>query len=125
MIESWLNKESGDNEARDVLITVAFIACYYFWYRICCIRIWNHVFETRHFSFERYNMCNISLLYRGAQLNGELHLSTIATTDAESTMKNHFRKDWSSYHVVIYEIEAGKRLERILHGEKAHCTRLF
>lgn len=117
MIEPSFNKElahSGDKEARDVLITAANSLATRFDTKVGCIRSWDHFFETRPSSFEKDliviidNMCNLNLLYRGAQLNNDLRLSTIATTHAETTMKNHFREDWSSYHVVVYDRETGK-----------------
>ena len=116
MIEPSFNKElahSGDKEARDVLITAANSLATRFDTKVGCIRSWDHFFETRPSSFEKDliviidNMCNLNLLYRGAQLNNDLRLSTIATTHAETTMKNHFREDWSSYHVVVYDRETG------------------
>lgn len=117
MIEPSFNKElahSGDKEARDVLITAANSLATRFDTKVGCIRSWDHFFETRPSSFEKDliviidNMCNLNLLYRGAQLNNDLRLSTIATTHAETTMKNHFREDWSSYNVVVYDRETGK-----------------
>lgn len=116
MTEPSFNKElehSGDKEVRYVLITAANSLATRFDMKVGCIRSWDHFFETRPSSFERDliviidNMCNLNLLYGGAQLNGNLRLSTIATTHAETTMKNHFREDWSSYHVVVYDRETG------------------
>ncbi|CUM49761.1 unnamed protein product [Debaryomyces tyrocola] len=121
MIEPSFNKElehSGDKEARDVLITAANSLATRFDAKVGCIRSWDHFFETRPSSFEKDliviidNMCNLNLLYTGAQLNGDLRLSTIATTHAETTMKNHFRDDWSSYHVVVYDRKTGKAAKK-------------
>lgn len=66
------------------------------------------------------NMCNLNLLYIGPYLSRDLRLSTIATTHAGTTLKNHFREDWSPYHVVVY----GEKRES-LHPKVQHKDTLM
>lgn len=53
------------------------------------------------------NMMNLELLFQAAKLTSDKEQSqkfyNIAVTHAETTMKNHFRSDYSSYHVVVYD----------------------
>lgn len=58
------------------------------------------------------NMMNLELLEWAAHHGGSLFLDTIAVNHANTTMKNHFRMDYSSYHVVDYDPNTGKVLQR-------------
>ncbi len=54
------------------------------------------------------NMMNLEMLMFGAEKSGNDSLRTIALSHAEKTMRNHFRKDYSSYHVVSFNPETGE-----------------
>jgi unsaturated chondroitin disaccharide hydrolase len=49
------------------------------------------------------NMMNLELLFEASKLSGNSKYSDIAILHAETTMKNHYRKNYSSYHVVDYD----------------------
>ena len=53
------------------------------------------------------NMMNLELLVRVAQMYNEPELLEIANTHARTTIKNHFRPDYTTYHVVDYDPETG------------------
>lgn len=57
------------------------------------------------------NMMNLEFLFWAAKASGDKQFYTIATTHADNTLKNHYRPDASSYHVVCYG-EGGKVLAR-------------
>ncbi|MEM1358694.1 MAG: glycoside hydrolase family 76 protein [Bacteroidota bacterium] len=48
------------------------------------------------------NMMNLELLFLATQLTGDDKYANIAKSHADQTMKNHFREDNSSFHVVSY-----------------------
>ncbi|SDJ05521.1 Glycosyl Hydrolase Family 88 [Pedobacter sp. ok626] len=48
------------------------------------------------------NMMNLEFLFWVAKQTKDKRLYDIAVTHADNTMKHHFRKDFSSYHVVCY-----------------------
>ncbi len=54
------------------------------------------------------NMMNLELLMKGAELFDCDSLRQIAINHANTTMKNHFRQDYSSYHLVEYYPETGE-----------------
>jgi len=58
------------------------------------------------------NMMNLELLLWVARHGGDKKLEQIALNHADATLKNHFRKDYSSYHVVDYDMSNGKVLKR-------------
>jgi rhamnogalacturonyl hydrolase YesR len=55
-------------------------------------------------------MMNLELLFNATKLSGDSTYYKIAVRHANTTMSNHFRSDYSSYHVVEYNAETGKPL---------------
>lgn len=54
------------------------------------------------------NMMNLEMLNWAAQNGGNKKLEEIAIAHANTTMKNHFRSDYSSYHVIDYNVNTGE-----------------
>lgn len=48
------------------------------------------------------NMMNLEFLFWAAKQSRDKRLYDIAVTHADNTLKHHFRKDYSSYHVICY-----------------------
>ncbi|MBO9659600.1 MAG: glycoside hydrolase family 88 protein, partial [Chitinophagaceae bacterium] len=61
------------------------------------------------------NMMNLELLFWATQVSGDSSYYKIAVAHADQTMKNHFRKDNSSYHVVDYDTITGQPVRKITH----------
>ncbi len=53
------------------------------------------------------NMMNLEFLTQASKMTGDPTFAQIAKTHANTTIKNHFRKNYSSYHVVDYNPEDG------------------
>ncbi|WP_257668128.1 glycoside hydrolase family 88 protein [Parapedobacter tibetensis] len=49
------------------------------------------------------NMMNLEFLLWAAKASGNSKFYDLSITHADNTLKNHFRKDYSSYHVVCYD----------------------
>ena len=60
-------------------------------------------------------MMNLELLFEASRLTGDKKYHDIAVSHATTTMRNHFRDDYSSYHVVDYDPETGDVIKRITH----------
>jgi rhamnogalacturonyl hydrolase YesR len=58
------------------------------------------------------NMMNLELLFEASKLSGDTRFEEIAIQHAQTTMKNHYRDDFSSYHVVDYDTLSGEVLDR-------------
>jgi len=58
---------------------------------------------------------NLELLNWATRESGDKQFAQIARTHANTTMKNHFRPDYSSYHVVDYDPATGAVNERKTH----------
>lgn len=78
------------------------------------IRSWNHDGGGKwEFPVIIDNMMNLELLMRF----GDDSLKQIALTHARTTIKNHFRPDGTSYHLVDYDPETGAvRLKQTVQG---------
>lgn len=61
------------------------------------------------------NMINLELLFWASKNGGSKHLYDIAVSHATTTMHNHFRPDYTSYHVVLYDTATGKKVKGITH----------
>jgi hypothetical protein len=53
------------------------------------------------------NMMNLHLMYFVGANGGDASYADMATTHAQTTIKNHFRPDNSSYHLVNYDSKTG------------------
>lgn len=71
-----------------------------------CIRSWDS--KKKEFLVIIDNMMNLELLFWATRETGDSSYYKIAVTHANTTMKNHFRPDYSSYHVINYNPETGE-----------------
>jgi uncharacterized protein YyaL (SSP411 family) len=67
------------------------------------------------------NMMNLEFLFWAAKASGNKKYYNLSVTHADNTIKNHFRKDFSSYHVVCYG-KAGKVLAQKTHQGAADSS---
>lgn len=65
------------------------------------------------------NMINLELLFWASKNGGGKHLYDIAVKHAQVTMANHFRPDYTSYHVVVYDTLTGKKIKGVTHQGNA------
>ncbi len=69
------------------------------------------------------NMMNLELLFWAFKETGDSTFYNIAVTHANTTIKNHFRPDYSTYHVIDYDTITGEVLHRNQHqGYKDEST---
>lgn len=61
------------------------------------------------------NMINLELLFWASKNGGSQKLYDIAVQHANTTMKNHFRPDHTSYHVVVYDTITGLPIKKQTH----------
>lgn len=54
------------------------------------------------------NMMNIEMLEWASKNGGDKRFDTIAVNHSNTTITNHFRPDYSSYHVVDYNLKTGQ-----------------
>jgi unsaturated chondroitin disaccharide hydrolase len=71
-----------------------------------CIRSWDS--DAARFMVIIDNMVNLELLFAATRLIGDSSYYKIAVKHANTTMKHHYRADYSSYHLVIYNPKTGE-----------------
>ena len=77
-----------------------------------CIESWNYrkAWDDKtewFFPVIIDNMMNLELMFEASILSGDDRFKKIAIQHAETTMKNHYRDDYSCYHVVDYDETTG------------------
>jgi unsaturated chondroitin disaccharide hydrolase len=83
-----------------------------------CIRSWDN--PKWQYPVIIDNMMNLELLFWAAKNGGGKQCYDIAVTHARTTLKNHFRPDGSTYHVVSYDTANGSVLAKETHQGFAH-----
>ena len=107
-------------EYRDVLIQSANTLITRYNHNVGCIRSWDHHADKWDYPVIIDNMMNLELLFWATRETRDSTYFNIAREHAETTMKNHFRKDNSSYHVVSYDTITGKVVKKNTHQGHAH-----
>ena len=81
------------------------------------IRSWDFVRKGCDWKFPVIidNMMNLELLFWAARNGGGQYLYDIACKHAETTMKHQFRKDYSCYHVAVYDTLDGHFIKGVTH----------
>ena len=100
---------------RDVMLQAARTLCTRFSPKVGCIRSWDHNADKWKFPVIIDNMMNLEMLFEAYQLTGDKSFYDIAVSHADVTMKNHFRDDYSSFHVVDYDPVTGAVRSRVTH----------
>src|SRR5690606_22098656 len=75
--------------------------------QVGAIRSWDFNNKVWQFPVIIDNMMNLELLFEAAKLSGDQRYYDIADQHAATTLENHFRTDFSSYHVVDYDTISG------------------
>ncbi|RDC65366.1 InlB B-repeat-containing protein [Adhaeribacter pallidiroseus] len=78
-----------------------------------CIRSWDHSTNLYSYPVIIDNMMNLELLFAATRLTGDFSYYNIAVSHANTTLKNHFRTDYSSWHVVDYDATTGAVIKKV------------
>jgi hypothetical protein len=78
--------------------------------KVGCTRSWDNPVYTYPVIID--NMMNLELLYRATTLGGSADLAADAVTHALTTKTNHFRPDYSSFHLVDYNPTTGAVIKK-------------
>jgi len=106
---------TGNEHYREVLLQAARTLAGRFNPTVGCIRSWDHNRSRWQFPVIIDNLMNLELLFWAACSGGDSSLYRIAMTHANTTLKNHFREDFSTWHVVNYDTTTGQVISRETH----------
>lgn len=98
---------TGNKNYNDVLLTGAKSLSTRFRPKIGCIQSWNSR-NGWQCPVIIDNMMNLELLMWAFKNSGDSSYYKICVSHSDTTMKNHFRPDYSSYHVVSYDTITGR-----------------
>ena len=98
---------TGDTAYRNIMLTGAESLASRFNPTIGCIQSWE---ANRRWKFPVIvdNMMNLEFLFWASKELGDPKYRDICISHADATIKNHYRADYSSYHVVSYDPETGQ-----------------
>jgi unsaturated chondroitin disaccharide hydrolase len=75
--------------------------------KVGSIRSWDFNKNIWEFPVIIDNMMNLELLFEATKFSANEKFKNIAIQHANTTLKNHFRNEGSSYHVVVYDTISG------------------
>jgi len=92
---------TGEEKYKQVVLQAAETLIKRYDENIGCIRSWD--FGDWQFPVIIDNMMNLEMLFWASKKTGDPKYRNIAISHADVTMENHFREDFSSWHVVSYD----------------------
>ena len=83
--------------------------------KVGSIRSWDFNKDIWEYPVIIDNMMNLELLFEATKISGDSTFHKIAVQHANTTLKNHFREDDSSFHVVVYDTVTGRVKDKVTH----------
>lgn len=111
---------TGNTRYQDIMLTGAESLASRFNPTVGCIRSWDHNGDKWKFPVIIDNMMNLEFLNWASRVSGNTKYADISKIHANTTLKNHFRADNSSYHVIDYDPETGAVLHKHTHQGADH-----
>lgn len=98
---------TGNKEYQKVLLTGAESLSSRYNETIGCIQSWGSN-EKWQFPVIIDNMMNLEFLFWATRMSGNPRYKDLSISHADKTIENHFRPDYSSYHVISYDTITGQ-----------------
>ncbi|SIO53335.1 glycoside hydrolase family 88 protein [Chitinophaga niabensis] len=111
---------TGDKKYKEVIDTAAVYQITRYRPSIHSIQSWN---KSKNLNCPVIidNMMNLEQLLWTAEKGGDKKFREIAITHANTTLKNHYRPDHSTFHIVDYDLSTGGIIKKV-NGQGAHDT---
>ncbi len=107
---------TGNPLYRDAIITASESLIKRFDPNIGLIRSWDFNADIWNYPVIIDNMMNLEMLCKASEFTGDDKYKEIAISHADKTLENHFREDYSCFHVVDYDNEGKARLHQTHQG---------
>ncbi|NER17853.1 glycoside hydrolase family 88 protein [Spongiivirga citrea] len=108
-------KHNNDNDYKDIIVKSAQTLSTRFDEKIGSIRSWDFGKEKWQFPVIIDNMMNLELLFEATKISKDSSFHKLAVIHANTTLKNHFRPDHSTWHVLDYDTISGDVRMRVTH----------
>ena len=115
-------KITKEEKYKNVFVTAAKTLSTRYNEKVGAIRSWDHHADVWNFPVIIDNMMNLEMMFEATNYTGDSSFYKIADQHAKTTLKNHFRADNSSYHVVSYNPETGEVEKKNTHQGHGHET---
>lgn len=106
---------TNDEAAKNVIIQGAKTLSTRFNPKVGAIRSWDHHDYLWKYPVIVDNLLNLELLFKATKLSGDSSFYKIAVSHANVTIRNHYRPDYSSWHVVDYNPQTGEVVKKQTH----------
>ncbi|MEM1326906.1 MAG: glucuronyl hydrolase [Bacteroidota bacterium] len=106
---------TGEVAYKDVVVTASNTLIKRYNPNVGAIRSWDFNKENWDFPVIIDNMMNLEMLFEATEMTGDSIYHNIAHQHALTTLDNHFRDDYSTYHVIDYNPETGAVRKRNTH----------
>jgi unsaturated chondroitin disaccharide hydrolase len=111
---------SSNPAYKEILLQSARTLCTRYNPIVGSMRSWDHSTDKWAFPVIIDNMMNLDLLFWAFKQTQDSLFYNVAINHANTTMKNHFREDYSSYHVIDYDAKTGKVTKKNTHQGYSH-----
>lgn len=111
---------TGDESYKEILLESARTLATRYKPNAKIIRSWDHNKDKWQCPVIIDNMMNLELLFWAAKESKDSTFYNVAVNHATTTLKNHFRADYSCYHVIDYDTITGEVLKRNTHQGYSH-----
>ncbi|WP_299550827.1 glycoside hydrolase family 88 protein [Seonamhaeicola sp.] len=108
-------KVEDNQDYKDIIVKSAQTLSTRFNENVGSIRSWDFNKDVWQFPVIIDNMMNLELLFEATKISGDSTFHKIAVKHANTTLKNHFRKDGSTWHVLDYDTISGQVRARATH----------
>ncbi|WP_282117868.1 glycoside hydrolase family 88 protein [Maribacter aquivivus] len=106
---------TGNEKYKEVIIESATTLATRFNEKVGSLRSWDFNSDIWEFPVIIDNMMNLELLFEATRISDDSTFHKIAIKHANTTLKNHFREDNSSVHVVVYDSISGTVKDKVTH----------
>lgn len=111
---------TNDESYKNIMLEAAYTLITRYKPNAKVIRSWDHNKDKWQNPVIIDNMMNLELLFWAFKESKDSTFYNIAVNHAETTIKNHFRPDYGTYHVIDYDTITGEVLKRNTHQGFAH-----
>jgi len=111
---------TGDTNYKNIILESAHTLITRYKPHLGIIRSWDHNKDKWQYPVIIDNMMNLELLFWAFKESKDSVFYDVAVNHARTTMQNHFREDYSSYHVIDYDTITGEVLHKHTHQGYSH-----
>lgn len=106
---------TSNSHYKDVILESSKTLCTRFNSNVGSIRSWDFNADIWEYPVIIDNMMNLELLFEATRLSGDSSYHKLAVKHANTTLKNHFRPDNSTWHVLVYDTITGQVKQKVTH----------